>query len=217
MLQRKKRIILFSILLISLSLNISAQKRSTYYPTDTIISFKVGDYWVTPDSSFEFNALVQSSGDTLQIAACSDYIYFPFGKLTNKQSLDSSLLKDFSIIEFKRDTFTILEISPDLLWNESIQLKFGDNNLSLFFDNDPEASMHGYIRGGQIVNDNVVFVNEIKIGMSASEFYKKFFVFFPKELIDKYKVVKIESCVLDVTHIYTFINGCLSSVVFFEE
>lgn len=217
MLQRKKRIILFSIILISLFVKTYAQNGITYFPTDTTTSFIIGNYWVTPDSSFEFNALVKSSGDTLQIAACPDYIYFPFGKLTNKQSLERSLLKDFSIIEYKRDTFTILEISPELLWNESIQLKFGDNNLSLFFDNDPEASMHGYIRGGQIVNDNVVFVNEIKIGMSASEFYKKFFDFFPKELIDKYKVVKIESCVLDVTHIYTFINGCLSSVVFFEE
>jgi hypothetical protein len=189
---------------------------------DTTNSFKVDNYWVTPKKSFDFNSLGNLSADTFHLVTCSDYIYFPFGELKDRSSLKTSLLKDFNIISSKLDTFTNT-LSPSdpsddfKQWYESLELELGTNKLSLFLDNDPEASMHGYIRGGQIVDNKVLFLDNIKVGMSIEAFYKKFFDHIPIELIKKYKVVKFESCVTDVTHIYTFYNGQLSSVMFINQ
>jgi hypothetical protein len=109
-------------------------------------------------------------------------------------------------------------MSPAIFeWSEKMVLKWGDNKLSLFFDNDPEASRHGYIRGGEILDKNVIFINDIQIGMSAEGFYKKFFDYIPIVLTQKYKVIKLESCVTDITHIYTFDKGLLSSIKFISE
>lgn len=185
---------------------------------DTTISFKVDHYLVTPKKSFDFNSLGKSFGDTLHIVTCSDYVYFPFGKLADKSSLPISLLKDFTITNFKRDTFTNTNMTPPFFeWNESVDLKLADNKLNLFLDNDPEASIHGYIRRGQIIDSKVIFSNNIKIGMSIDDFFKKFFEHFPTELQKKYKVVELESCVTDIIHIYTFDCGKLSCVKFISQ
>jgi len=189
---------------------------------DTTKSFKVHNLWATPKQSFDLNSLGKSSGDTLHLVTCSEYVYFPFGKLTNKSSLKTSLLKGFNITNCKLDTFTNIMLPNDPnddihQWSESIELRLGVNNLSLFLDNDPEASIHGYIRGGQINDSNVIFLGNIKVGMSLQDFYKSFFDSFPNELSAKYKVVELESCVTDVTHIYSFDNGRLSTVKFVSQ
>lgn len=218
MTRKKYLIILFFTILISSFDTTTAQNGSAYLPTDTSTSFKIGNYWVTPKTSFDFNSLGNSSGDTLHLVTCSNYVYFPFGKLTDKSSIATSLLKDFTITSFKRDTFTNTDMIPPFFeWSESVDIRLADNKLNLFLDNDPEATMHGYIQGGQIVDGKVVFSNNIKVGMRMKDFYAKFFDYFPIELVEKYKVVKLESCVMDVTHIYTFINGQLSAVNFRTE
>jgi hypothetical protein len=106
---------------------------------------------------------------------------------------------------------------PFFEWSESVDLALADNKLNLFLDNNPEASMHGYIRGGQIVDSKVIFSENIKVGMSVEDFYKRFFDYFPTELNKKFNVVEFESCVADVTHIYTFEKGLLSSVKFVAQ
>jgi len=172
---------------------------------------------VTPKNFFDFNSLGKSTGDTLHLVTCSQYVYFPFGKLTDRQSLEISSLNNFSVKEFKRDTFTNLDVSPNLQWSESMDLQLGDNKLRLFFDNNPEGSMHGYIRGGQIVDDKVALSEDVRVGMSLETFYSLFFSHFPVELQKKYRVLKFESCVTDVTHIYTFDSGQLSLVNFVSQ
>jgi hypothetical protein len=186
---------------------------------DTSISFKLDNYWATPKTSFNFNSLGKPSTDTLHLVTCADYVYFPFGKLNDKSQLKTSLLKDFNIISSQLDTFTH-PMSPDdasddfLLWSESVELELGTNTLSLFLDNDPNASTHSYLSGGQILDNKVVFQKNIKVGMSIEDFYEKFFVNFPNELHHTYKVIKLESCVSDLTHLYTFDKGQLRSVKF---
>ena len=177
------------ILLLLLTIGFSACDNSksrfekTYIPTDTINSFKIDNKWVTPKKSFEFNSLGKSSGDTLDLVTCCKYVFYPFGNLTDSSSLKNSLLKDFVISDFKRDTFTNSNITPSCFqWSESVELKLDENKLTLFFDNDPEASTHGYIRGGRIVSDKVQFSDDIQIGMRVENFYKKLFDYFPSEL-----------------------------------
>lgn len=210
--------ILTILLTVTACSNRTHNKSTTDNYVDTTKSFKVDKYWLTPKKSFDFNSLGKSSGDTLHLVTCSNYVYFPFGELTDKLSITTSLLKNFTITSFKRDTFTNTNITPPFFeWSESVDLGLADNKLNLFLDNDPEASMHGYIRGGQIVDSKVIFSDDIKVGMSMENFYKKFFDFFPTELSKKYNVVEFESCVADVTHIYTFEKGQLSSVKFISQ
>ena len=206
-------------LLLTACSNNADKKSAADNSVDTTKSFKVANYWLTPKKSFDFNSLGKSSGDTLHIVTCDQYVYFPFGKLTDKSLLKTSLLKDFTITKFKLDTFTNAMLPSDPSddfkeWSESLELELGENKLSLYLDNDPEASTHGYIKGGHIVDSKVIFADKIKIGISAEDFYKTFFDYFPTKLLTKYKVVEFESCVTDVTHIYTFDNGQLSMVKF---
>jgi hypothetical protein len=211
------RLLFILILILSLTAcsNGTVNKSTANDSVDTTKSFKVDHYWLTPNKAFDFNSLGESSGDTLRLVTCSNYVYFPFGKLTDKSSISTSLLKDFTITSVKRDTFTNTNMTPHVFeWSESVDIRLDNNKLNLFLDNDPEASMHGYIRGGQIVDSKVIFSYNIKVGMSVEDFYKKFFDYFPIELNEKYNVVEFESCVTDIIHIYTFEKGQLRSVKF---
>jgi hypothetical protein len=215
-------LILFFAIVISECDSSTSKQEKKYTPTDTTTSFRVGCYWVTPKKYFDFNSLGKSSEDTLHLVTCSEYVYFPFGKLTDITSLKTSLLNNFIITDRKQDTFTNIMLPSDpsddfKQWSESIKLELGKNKLSLYLDNNPEASMHGYIRSGQILDNKVIFIKSVKIGMSSTDFYKIFFEYFPTDLNIKYKVVEFESCVTDVTHIYTFINGKLNSVKFISK
>jgi hypothetical protein len=216
-------ILLIFVTVISACDRLPIKQNKKYTPTDTTTSFRIeGGYWISPKKSFDLISLGKSSGDTLHLVTCSEYVYFPFGKLTDKSSLNKSLLNKFTITDYKLDTFTNIMQPSDpsddfLLWSETIELKLGSNKLSIFLDNDPEATMHGYIISGQIVDSKVEFLENIKIGMNSSDFFKIFFDYFPSELNFKYKVVEFESCVTDVTHIYTFKNGQLSIVKFISE
>jgi hypothetical protein len=213
---------LFFATVISACDSLTTHQGKLYIPADTTTSFRINNYWATPKKSFNYNSLRKSSEETLHLVTCSDYVYFPFGKLTDKSSLKTSLLNIFTITECKRDTFTNIMLPSDPAddikqWTESLKLELGANKLTLFLDNDQEASMHGYIRSGQIMDKKVLFSENIRIGMSSADFYKCFFDYFPPELNLKYKIVELESCVTDVTHIYTFDNGQLSSVKFIND
>ena len=186
-------------------------------PVDTSNAYIVEKFWVRPKSAFELHSIPQHHLDTLHLVSCADFVYFPFGKLTDSASLSSSLIKEFKITSFKRDTFTNTNVHPAMQWNETLYLTLNKNRLQLFLDNDPEASTHGYIQTGQIVDDKVTLVNNIRVGMGAGEFYGQFFEKFPADLINKYKVVKLESCVLDITHVYHFSDGRLKSIQFLPE
>lgn len=219
-----KRILLFLLTFIHVTIcyNQSNLDPSKHKVLDTTASFKIDSYWVTPKQSFEFNSLGKTSTDTLHLVTCAEYVYFPFGKITDTYQLKTSLLKDFKIIRSQLDTFTNT-MSPDdpsddlLLWTESVELELGTNTLSLFLDNDPNTSIQSYLSGGQILDNKVVFQENVKVGMSIEDFYEKFFVNFPNELHHTYKVIKLESCVSDLTHIYTFDKGQLSSVKFMSN
>jgi hypothetical protein len=153
--------------------------------------------------------------DTLKLVTCAEFVYYPFGKLTNKLSITTSLLKDFNVVEFQRDTFTNTNLNPPVFqWTEFLKLHLDNDSLNIILDNDPEASKHSYMQKGTITSAKVVFSNKIKIGMDAVNFYSLFFEKFPNELRNKIKTIQLESCVTDIIHIYNFDDGQLVSVTF---
>ena len=189
-------LILYFVILLGGCANSTNQGLKIVVPSDTTKSFRIGDFWLTPKPSFDFNSVGKAKGDTFDLVTCSDYVYFPFGKINNKTELKSSILKDFNVIN-----------RTDSLDNGIFEFQILNNNSSkliLFFDNDPEATISSYIFKVEINDKNVRFVNKVAIGMNIKDFINEFFDLFPDELIDRYNVIVLESCVSGLNHVYTF-------------
>lgn len=180
---------------------IALPQKEIEMPIDTSASFRIGSYWVTPDSLFDFNTLIKSGEDTLHIVACQKYIIEPFGPTENEAQLQKSLLKYFSATT--RYTKQDNGIFP------FVSLAKGNNKLLVYFSNDPEELVYSNILKGEIKDSSVIFANGIRIGMQANDFYKKFFKEFPLALQRKYKTVVFDYCVDNIRHIYQFNDGKL--------
>lgn len=199
----------FIVVLIALDVNTTQQKHTPAIPSDTTTSFKVGSYWVTPKPSFEFNSVSPSSGDTLNLATCAEYVYSPFGLITGNAGLKKSLLNNFSIVS-RKESMPNGEFEFQILHHQS-------SKLILFFDDDPEASKESYILKGEIYDSDVNFDDNVKVGMTMDDFCKIFFVDFPAELKDRFKVIEFTSCVTAITHLYDFKDRKLASVKFVSD
>jgi hypothetical protein len=173
---------------------------------DTLKSIKIDKQWVTPKKTLELNSELNSSGDTLCIVTCTEYVFSPFGLLKDKSDIKTSLLNNFTMT----DRIDTMDIGPF----EFQILKHNSSRLILFFDNDPEASKHSYIFKGEINDSDVNFLDNVKIGMSKTEFYNTFFYNFPAELQNKYKTVVFISGIEDIKHFYSFNQSKLISVNF---
>jgi len=140
------------------------------------------------------------------LITCDEYVFSPFGRLKTKADIEKCLLKKFSKID-RIDTMDIGAIELQIL-------KFKSSRLILFFDNDPEATKHSFIFKGNIVDSDVDLLYGIKIGMSKEKFLMTFFETFPKILSDKYNNIVIESCIENISQIYSFKDDKLQSINF---
>lgn len=183
------------------SSNISVQT------TDTTKAFKVDAFWITPKPSLDFNALNKSFNDTLDLVICSAFSFSPFGKLSDTSGLKSKGLRNFN----KTDTLIDFGTQTKFLAHK---LKFKNSNLLIWFDTDLESSNHSYILSGDINDAEITLINETKIGMSKDTFISTYFEHFPKKLRDRYQVFVFETCVTDISHIYTFKNNNLINISF---
>lgn len=186
-----------------------SKHRNSAQQIDTTKAIKIGNYWALPKLSFELNSLLKSSGDTLSIVTCSEYVYSPFGIIKDKSEFKSSLLKNFSVTN-RTDSMDVGKFEFNIL-------KLNTSKLIFFFDNDPEASKHSDLFKGEIHDNEVQFVNGVKIGMSKEEFYKVFFDNFPNDLLRKYKYFVLESCIQDIKHTYSFEDNKLQSIYFITD
>jgi hypothetical protein len=176
------------------------------HPIDTTKAIKIENYWATPKQSFDFATMQDSRGDTLTFVTCAEYVYSPFGQVTNKSDIKTGLLKNFSVKE-RVDSMDVGSIELQILKHNSSRLIF-------FFDNDREASKHSFIFQGDINDNDVTLLDGIKIGMSKEKFVATFFDTFPDDLIAKYNIIAFESCTDDIRHIYTFKDDKLKSINF---
>ncbi len=202
-------LIIFALLIACDNIKHSTKSEKLVQQIDTTKEIKIDNYWATPKPSFEFNFLNISSGDTLSIVTCSEYVYSPFGVIKDKSEFKSSLLKNFTVtnridsMDNGKFEFNILNLNT--------------SKLIFFFENDPEASKHTDLFKGEIYDSEVRFVNGVKIGMSKEEFYKVFFDSFPNNLLDKYKCFVLESCVQDIKHTYSFKSNKLQAISFITD
>jgi hypothetical protein len=173
---------------------------------DTTRSFKINSIWVTPKHTLEFNALIKAAKDTLELSICSEFVYSPFGIIKNKNELKNSNLKNF---EIKDRIDTLVDGISEI---QILNLK--SSKIILFFDDDPEAVKSSYIVKGEIFDKDVTINDSISIGMAKKNFINTFFDSFPNQLLDKFNVIVLETCVTGTNHVYDFKNDILTSVRF---
>lgn len=194
--------------------NTTTTPKEVVAPIDTVDAVKINGLWVKPKELFIFNSVEKSGNDTLYLTTCGNYVYEPFGTIKSDTNLATSLLKNMKVVSLLSDTFTNAQLCDYRLYTQQVKLQNQNDSLRLFLDNDPFASRHGYISGGEITSNNFLFDEGIKIGMPLSDFYAAFFDVFPDELQNQFSVIVFEPCVVDTRHIYTFKNKKLLSVRF---
>ncbi len=173
---------------------------------DTSKSIKIGEYWVMPKDSFDLNEFSIDQSDTLTLVTCSDFVYYPFGKAENQNALAKGVLSEFKSVSKKKS------ISSYLVKYNSLSLK--SSRLVLYFDNDPEATINGYIFKGEVNDPEVRFINKTKIGLSKKDFISQFFNSFPADVLNKYNVIVFESCVTGSKQVYIFKDDVLKQILF---
>ncbi len=191
----------FCVIFISACSESPKKRQSKVNPVDSCKSIKIDNFCVEPKLNLDFNTLIKSSDDTLSLSVCGDYVYHPFGQLTASSELATSRLKNFKVISSRGNA-------------ELFGIKHNSSMLQLYFTNDSESVKSSYIRGGEIYDSDVNFINGMKIGMKVSDFYDVLFVDFPPKLYNNYSVIVLESCVNGIRHIYNFRENKLFSVKF---
>jgi hypothetical protein len=166
-------------------------------------TFQIHDIVVKPRTDLELNSFDKISNDTLHLVVCTEFVYYPFGKIEKKSALKESSLKIFEINDKKDKQGNILQV-----------LQFNSSELVLFFDSNSEGPISSYVIKGKIVNSEIVLENNIKIGMSKKEFFNLFFDDFPSKLEEKFNKIGLIACVDGTNHYYSFKNDKLILIRF---
>ncbi|MEO6851327.1 MAG: hypothetical protein ABI203_09875 [Mucilaginibacter sp.] len=183
----------------------SSLPTKAYMKANPAKSFKINGALVVPKYYTKFDSILRSSDDTLAFVAYSKYAYFPFGMIKTKSKINSGLLKEFHVEEkiIKTD---IGNIEFKTLTHGSSKVMYSFNKTTPGEDYD--------IDKGEINDNDIQFINGVKVGMSLDDFYNAFFDQFPSEMKNKYKYFVIETFGAEVRHIYSFENFQLKSIKF---
>ena len=165
--------------------------------------FQIQGIIVKPKIDLELNSFDKISNDTLNLVVCSNFVYYPFGKIENKKAIKGSPLKIFEIKDKKDSQGNVLQI-----------LNFESSELILFFASNEEGPISSYVIKGKIVNSEIVLKNNIKIGMSKTEFINLFFDDFPSKLEEQFNEIGLIACVDGTNQFYSFKNEKLNLIRF---
>lgn len=141
--------------------------------------------------------------DTLLIVTTSDFLYYPFGNYKN--------MKDFT----NQYSFMKNSVEYDYPYNDSTstmiplyRFSFNQSYIKFLYDNDKKRLE---LIAAKIFNSEVGLNNQVKIGITKSDFIKKFTNQINPEQIKTVKVIEFVSGVLGIWHYYVFDNDVLIS------
>lgn len=142
----------------------------------------------------EFNII----GDTLKIVSTSDFLYYPFGVFKNEKEFSNQYLFMSEAVDciglYRLFRFSYKESSAKFWFNEET------GRLELV--------------SAKVIDNSVVLNNEVKIGISKSDFIELFTKEIKYEQIKEVKVIELISGVLGCWHYYNFENEVLTSFYF---
>jgi hypothetical protein len=129
------------------------------------------------------------SGDTLTLVSTDKLLYYPFGVFDNVKKLKGQY-----------QTLYKEKGGQSYLVNADSYVKF-------FYDDDKKAFEIVFAR---ITNSNFKLTNGTKTGMTKKELFEKFFVTSPA-ILDKIKILELESALTGIWHYYQFDKDVLTS------
>lgn len=141
----------------------------------------------------------RSLKDTIIFTSPASFLYFPFGKFNS----ETGLLNAYPELKLSYQKY-VDNTGPVELYKygyEQSFIKMIKNDESGLFD----------IVYAELVDNGIILKNGEEIGSSKSSFVKKFFK--PVVNLKRYNVVKIESLILGITHIYTFKDDKLAKII----
>jgi len=138
--------------------------------------------------------------DTLEIVSTAGFLYYPFGKFKTLSSLNQTL----TIFKDSLEIDTSLDGARDKLYRMTYKNSF----LKFYYDDEKKTYE---IVSGNIRDPEVILVNNIKIGITKSDFMNVFFNGVTPEQVHGVKIIKMVSG-LDGIFDYYFDNDILTSI-----
>lgn len=141
----------------------------------------------------------RSTKDTIIFTSPTPFLYFPLGKFKNEKGI----LDDYPELKLSYQKY-VNDIGPVELYKYRYKqsfIKMIKNDESGLFD----------IVSARLADSGIVLKNGEVIGSLKSNFVKKFFK--PIVNLKKYNVVKIESLILGIIHVYTFKDDKLVEII----
>jgi len=135
--------------------------------------------------------------DTLIIVSSMDFLYYPFGHFKTINRLNQ-VLKSF------KDS-----IETDVSNNKLNRMTYKSSFIKFFYDDEKKSFE---IVSGRITDPEVVFLNNIYVGISKIGFINIFFNQISPAQIKTVKVIKIISGVDGIIHHYYFTNNILTCI-----
>lgn len=141
---------------------------------------------------------VKLSNDTLLIVSTEEILYYPFGQYRSFKDFQSSQ-------PIQDNSYSIDSIETEF---KVITLKSVNNFLKLLASKE---SGNLEIINAEIKDNNLMFSNGVKIGISQKEFLSIFFYSVPDEL-EKVSVIELESGLTGIRHYYSFSKNKLKRI-----
>lgn len=139
--------------------------------------------------------------DTLEIVSAASVLYYPFGKFKTLGSLNQAL-------KIFKDSLEI-DKSDASSRNKLYRMTYKNSFLKFFYDDEKKTYE---IVSGQIRNHEVILVNNIRIGITKTDFINIFFNGVSPEQLKGIKVIKMVSALEGIFDYYYFNNDILTSI-----
>lgn len=141
----------------------------------------------------------RSFKDTIIFTSPISFLYFPFGKFNN----ETGPLNAYPELKLSYQKY-VNNIGTFELY------KYGYKQSFIKMIKNDESGLFDIVFA-ELVDNGITLKNGEEIGSSKSSFVKKFFK--PIVNLQRYNVVKIESLILGITHIYTFKDDKLVKII----
>jgi hypothetical protein len=139
--------------------------------------------------------------DTLEIVSTASFLYYPFGKFKTLNNLNQAL----KIFKDSLEIDSSVAPSPEKLHRMTYKNSF----LKFFYDDEKKTYE---IVSGQIRDPEVTLLNNIKVGITKSDFMNIFFNRVTPKQMEGIKIIKMVSGLDGIFDYYYFDNDILTSI-----
>jgi len=137
--------------------------------------------------------------DTIIFTSPASFLYFPMGKFKK----ETEILNNYPELKLSNQQYV-----SDAGLFQLYKYRYKQSFIKMI-KNDESGLLD--IVSAKIVDKDITLKNGVAVGIQKTNFIKLFFK--PGVNLENYNVVKIESLILGITHIYSFNEGRLNEII----